>query len=60
MKAAKLEIMKLSPTSAKDQATVRKVVLHLDEGLKNIETHQKHIKIADRFELGCMASGGSI
>ena len=51
METAKHEITKLISVSARDQATVRKAVLHLNEGLKNIATHQKHIKIADWSEL---------
>ena len=52
MEAAKREIMNLFPTSMKDKPTLRKAVLHLDKGLKNIATRQKQIKIADRSELG--------
>ena len=38
--------------NTKDQATVTKAVLHLDEGLKAIATRPKHVKIAYQSELG--------
>ena len=52
VQSAKWEIAKLTPTNAKDQASVRKVTLHLDQGLQAIACQQKHIKLADRSELG--------
>ena len=52
VQSAKREIAKLTPTDAKDQASVRKAMAHLDQGLQAIACRQKHIKLADYSELG--------
>ena len=52
VQVTKRELKKLMPIEAKDQVVVRKATLHLDKGLKAIVARQKHIKIADRSELG--------
>ena len=50
--AAKKELKKLDPTGEQDKTTVKNATTHLDEGIKVIEVRQKHIRIADRSELG--------
>ena len=50
--AAKKELKKLTPTGEQDRAIVQNVTNHLDEGTKSIEVRQKHIRLADRSELG--------
>jgi len=50
--AAKKELKKLSPTEGQDKTTVQNVTNHLEEGIKAIEVRQKHIRMADRSELG--------
>ena len=52
VQSAKRELAKLTPTDASDQASVRRATLHLDQGLQAIACRQKHIKLADRSELG--------
>lgn len=46
------ELGKLDTTEEQDKAVVKKVSDHLCKGIKAIEVRQKHIKIADQFELG--------
>ena len=50
--AAKKELKKLTPTGEQDRAIIQNVTNHLDEGTKLIEVRQKHIRLADRSELG--------
>ena len=52
IQSAKRELTKLTTADSKDQSSVRKATIQLDEGLKAIACRQKHIKIADRSELG--------
>lgn len=50
--AARKELGKLDPTEEQDKAIVKKVGDYLGEDMKAIKVRQKHIKIADRSELG--------
>ena len=50
--AAKKELKKLNPTGEQDQTIVQNVTNDLEEGTKSIEVRQKHIRLADRSELG--------
>ena len=51
--AARKELAKLIPGSTEEkQVTIKKAVLELNKGSKAIATRQKHIRIADRSELG--------
>ena len=50
--AATKELGRLNPTAEHDKAIVKKTGELLKEGMKAIELRQKHIKIADRSELG--------
>ena len=52
LESAKKELAKLTPENDVQTATVKRVKTCLDEGTKAIEVRQKHIKIADRSELG--------
>ena len=52
MESAKKEIAKLTPANEQEKAILTKAKSCLDEGIKAIEVCQKHIKIADRSELG--------
>ena len=52
LEAAKKELAKLTPEGEQQTATVKKLKTCLDEGIKAIEVCQKHIKIADRSDLG--------
>ena len=49
---ARKELGKLNPVEGNDKAIVKKTCELLKEGIKAIEVRQKHIKIADRAELG--------
>ena len=50
--AARKELGKLNPTNEHEKDIVKKTAAPLKEGIKAIEVRQKHIKIADRSELG--------
>ena len=50
--AARKELGKLNPTNEHEKDIMKKTAEHLKEGIKAIEVRQKHIKIADRSELG--------
>ena len=50
--AAKKELGKLEPRGEAEKKIVEHMKAHLDEGTKTIAVHQKHIKIADRSDLG--------
>ena len=50
--AARKELGKMNPTGEHEKAVVKKTGDLLKEGMKAIEVRQKHIKIADRSELG--------
>ena len=50
--AARKELGKLNPTNEHEKDIVKKTAEHLKKGMKAIEVRQKHIKIADRSELG--------
>ena len=50
--AARKELGKLNPVEENDKAIIRKTGELLKQGIKAIEVRQKHIKIADRAELG--------
>ena len=46
------ELGKLEPHGEAENKIVKHMKAHLDEGTKTIAVRQKHIKIADRFDLG--------
>ena len=50
--AARKELGKLNPVKENDKAILKKTGKLLKEGIKAIKVRQKHIKIADRAELG--------
>ena len=50
--AAKKELSKLEPQTEDENNTIARSKAHLDEGMKKIAVRQKHIKIADRSDLG--------
>ena len=50
--AAKKELSKLEPRTEEENNTIARSKAHLDEGMKKIAVRQKHIKIADRSDLG--------
>ena len=50
--AARKELAKLNPVEEHDKAIMKKTGELLKEGINTIEVRQKHIKIADRAELG--------
>ena len=50
--AARKELGKMNPTDEHEKAIVKKTGDLLKEGMNAIEVWQKHIKIADRSELG--------
>ena len=51
--SARKELVKVMPGATEEQqTTIKKAVLELDKGSKAIATRQKHIRIADRSELG--------
>ena len=50
--AAKKELGKLEPRGEAEKKIVEHMKAHLDEGTKTIAVRQKHIKIADRSDLG--------
>ena len=50
--AARKELRKLNPVEEHNKAIAKKTGKLLKEGIKAIEVRQKHIKIADRAELG--------
>ena len=53
IESAKRELTKVLPSSGGDQKlAITKVVAELEEGTKAIAVRQKHIRIADRSELG--------
>ena len=52
MNAARKEIKKVQPATTEEKEAVKKATIHLDEGIRAIETRQKHIKVADRSEYG--------
>ena len=53
IETAKTELLRVMPTVTEEQqVAIKKAVKELDKGLKAIATRQKHIKIADRSELG--------
>ena len=52
MSVAKKELAKLPAEDEQEKAVVKRLKTCLDEGIKAIEVRQKHIKIADRLELG--------
>ena len=58
--AAKKELKKLDPTGEQDKTTLKNATTHLDEGIKAIEVRQKHIRIADRSEMGWAVTGDCI
>ena len=50
--AAKKEIKKVKPAATDEKEAVRKATIHLDKGIRAIETRQKHIKVTDPSEYG--------
>ena len=53
IESAKKELTKILPSSEGDQKlAITKAMAELEEGTKSIAVRQKHIKIADRSELG--------
>ena len=56
--AAKKELGKSNPTGDQENTIIKKVIAHLDEGMKAIEVRQKHVRIADQseFGVGCCSS----
>ena len=46
------ELSKLEPQTEEENNTIAHSKAHLDEGMKKIAVRQKHIKIADRSDLG--------
>ena len=50
--AAKKELGKLEPRTEEENNIVARSKAHLDEGMKEIAIRQKHIRIADRSDLG--------
>ena len=50
--AAKKELTRASPVDLREKEAVQKAGALLDEGLKALETRQKHIKVADRSDFG--------
>ena len=52
IESAQKEVAKLTPANEQEKAIVTKAKNCLDEGIKAIEIRQKHIKIADRSDLG--------
>ena len=50
--AAKKELTRASPVDPREKEAVQKAGALLDEGLKALETRQKHIKVADRSDFG--------
>ena len=52
VKAEKKELEKLAPTDEGQKGIVQRTAQHLDEGTKILGIRQKHIRIADRSDLG--------
>ena len=52
MGAAMKELGKLTPADEGQKAIVQRTTQHLDEGTKALAVRQKHIRIADRSDLG--------
>ena len=52
MGVAMKELGKLTPTAEGQKAIVHRTTQHLDEGTKAIAVWRKHIRIADRSDLG--------
>ena len=52
VQSAKRELGKLTQSGMGDQAIMKKATLHLDKSMRAIAWRQKHIKIADRSDLG--------
>ena len=50
--AAKKQLSKLEPRTEEENNTIARSKAHLDEGMKKIAVRQKHIKIANRSDLG--------
>ena len=48
----KKELSKIATTDKQDKEAVKKADIFLDESLKALEKHQKHIKVADCSDLG--------
>ena len=53
----KNELKKVKATNEPDKEVVKKAEILLDEGLKTLVKHQKHIKVANSLEFGCLELG---
>ena len=47
LSAAKQQLLHVNPTERGQQEALQKAQVCLDEGMKALEKHQKHIKVAD-------------
>ena len=52
MESTKKELAKLTPSGENQKGIIQRTAQHLDEGIKAIAMHQKHIRIVDGSDLG--------
>ena len=50
--STRTELMKMKPSTPEDKEALKKVETSLEDGMKQLATRQKHIKIADRSDHG--------